>query len=87
MSNGEFEDDPKTGALMVACCPLAWSREAALEEERSAASVRKILLCGALGRARDVLISLQAIQVLARSYPKFSRDHPYLLARWRVARR
>ena len=70
MSNGEFEDESKDGRSDGGVRPLAWSREAALEEERSAASVRKILFVELLGGLGDVLISLQAIQVLARSYPK-----------------
>src|SRR5919107_282834 len=72
MSNGEFEGESKDGRFGSGTTvrPLARSRGAALEEGHRAASVREILFVELLGGLGDVLISLQAIQALARSYPK-----------------
>jgi ADP-heptose:LPS heptosyltransferase len=70
MSNGEFEGEFKDGHSGDGVCPLARSRGAALEGGCRAASVREILFVELLGGLGDVLISLQTIQALARSYPK-----------------
>ena len=72
MSNGDFEGESKEGRFGSGTDvrPVIRSRGAALEEERRAASVREILFVELLGGLGDVLISLQAIQALARSYPK-----------------
>src|SRR3712207_6874310 len=70
MSNGEFEGEPKGGRSGGGVRPPALSPGAASEEWRRAASVREILIVELLGGLGDVLISLQAIQALARSYPK-----------------
>src|SRR5919107_275429 len=70
MSNGEFEGESKGGRSGGGVRPLARSRGAALEEGHRAASVREILLVELLGGLGDVLILLQAIRALARSYPK-----------------
>ncbi|MDP8973437.1 MAG: hypothetical protein M3N45_09760, partial [Actinomycetota bacterium] len=70
MSNDEFEGESRAGRSGGGVGPLARSRGTAAEEDRRAASVRKILFVELLGGLGDVLISLQAIQALARSYPK-----------------
>lgn len=68
MSDGEFEGDYKGGRSSGDARPLA--RKAPAEEDRKRASVREILFVELLGGLGDVLISLQAIQALARSYPE-----------------
>src|SRR3712207_8261444 len=70
MSNGEFEGEPKGGRSGGGVRPPALSPGAASEEWRRGASVRQILFVELLGGLGDVLISLQAIQALARSYPE-----------------
>ncbi|MDQ3637518.1 MAG: glycosyltransferase family 9 protein [Actinomycetota bacterium] len=73
MIDGEFERESKdrrsgSGAEVR---PLARSRrDASAGEDRKAASVRGILFVELLGGLGDVLISLRAIQALARSYPE-----------------
>ena len=73
MSNGEFEGGAKDGRSGPGgdVRPLARSwRDASAGEDRKAASVCEILFVELLGGLGDVLISLQAIQALARSYPE-----------------
>jgi len=73
MSNGEFEGESKDGRSGPGgdVRPLARSwGDAAAGEDRKAASVREILFVELLGGLGDVLIPLQAIQALARSYPE-----------------
>jgi ADP-heptose:LPS heptosyltransferase len=73
MSSGEFEGESKDGrsGSGAEVRPLARSRrDASAGEDRKAASVRGILFVELLGGLGDVLISLQAIQALARSYPQ-----------------
>src|ERR687897_539851 len=74
MSNGEFEGAPKDGrsgsggekSLLPRFRP--YSPEPG--EDHEVASVREILFVELLGGLGDVLISLGAIQALARSYPE-----------------
>ena len=73
MIDGEFEGESKDGRSGSGADvrPLARSwRDASAGEDRKAASVREILFVELLGGLGDVLISLQAIQALARSYPE-----------------
>jgi ADP-heptose:LPS heptosyltransferase len=73
MIDGEFEEESKNGRSGPGgdVRPIVRSRRAASEgEDRKAASVREILFVELLGGLGDVLISLQAIQALARSYPE-----------------
>lgn len=73
MIDGEFEGESKDGRFGSGADvrPLARSwRNASAGEDRKAASVREILFVELLGGLGDVLISLQAIQALARSYPE-----------------
>ena len=75
MIDGEFEGESKDGrsGSGVDVRPLARSwRDASTGEDRKAASVREILFVELLGGLGDALISLQAIQALARSYPEAS---------------
>ena len=73
MSNGEFEGGSRDGRsgsggemrLLPRFWGVAWEGE-----DREAASVREILFVELLGGLGDALISLQAIQALARSYPE-----------------
>jgi ADP-heptose:LPS heptosyltransferase len=73
MSNGEFEGESKEGRFgsdgNVRPIARSW-RDASAGEERKAAAVREILFVELLGGLGDVLISLKAIQALARSYPE-----------------
>ncbi len=72
MIDGEFEGeskDERSRAGDVRPIARAW-RYASAGEDRKAASVREILFVELLGGLGDVLISLQAIQALARSYPE-----------------
>ena len=73
MIDGEFEEESKDGRSGSGADvrPLARSwRDASAGEDSKAASVREILFVELLGGLGDVLISLQAIQALARSYPE-----------------
>ncbi len=73
MIDGEFEGESKDGRSGSGADvrPLARSwRDASAGEDCKAASVRGILFVELLGGLGDVLISLQAIQALARSYPE-----------------
>src|SRR5215211_1480213 len=73
MNNGEFEEEPKDGRSGSGgeTHLLPRFRGVTLEgEDREAASVREILFVELLGGLGDVLISLGAIQALARSYPE-----------------
>src|SRR5829696_4345089 len=72
MSNGEFEEEPKDGRSGSGgeTQLLPRFRGVAPEgESREATCVREILFVELLGGLGDVLISLGAIQALARSYP------------------
>lgn len=73
MIDGEFEGESKDGhfgsGVDVRSIVRSW-RDASAGEDRKVASVRKILFVELLGGLGDVLISLQAIQALARSYPE-----------------
>src|SRR5215218_10968935 len=72
MSNGEFEGEPKdgrSGSGGEARLPPRFREVTPEGEDREAASVREILFVELLGGLGDVLISLGAIQALARSYP------------------
>src|SRR5919112_6313804 len=73
MSNGEFEEEPKDGRSGSGgeTHLLPRFRGVAPEAEGcEAISVREILFVELLGGLGDVLISLGAIQALARSYPE-----------------
>ncbi|MCA1716961.1 MAG: glycosyltransferase family 9 protein [Actinobacteria bacterium] len=73
MSNGEFEGESKDGRFGSGADvrPIAGSRKSASAgEDRKATPVRGILFVELLGGLGDALISLQAIQALARSYPE-----------------
>ena len=73
MSNGEFEEEFKDGCFGSGTDvhPVVRSpRDASAGEDRKAALVREMLFVELLGGLGDALISLQAIQALARSYPK-----------------
>ena len=73
MSNGEFEGESKDGRFGsgTEVQPIVRSRsDTPAGEGRKAASVREMLFVELLGGLGDALISLQAIQALARSYPK-----------------
>jgi ADP-heptose:LPS heptosyltransferase len=73
MIDGEFEGESKDrrSGCGADVRPLARSwRDASAGEDRKAASIRKILFVELLGGLGDVLIPLQAIQALARSYPE-----------------
>ena len=73
MSNNDFEGESKDVRFGFGTDvrPIVRSRrDASAGEDRKAASVREILFVELLGGLGDVLISLQAIQALARSYPK-----------------
>jgi ADP-heptose:LPS heptosyltransferase len=73
MIDGEFEGESKDGrsgsGADVRPLVRSW-RDASAGEDCKAASVREILFVELLGGLGDVLISLQAIQALARSYPE-----------------
>ena len=73
MSNSEFEGESKDGRFGSGTDvhPIGRSqRDTPAGEDRKAASVREMLFVELLGGLGDTLISLQAIQGLARSYPK-----------------
>jgi ADP-heptose:LPS heptosyltransferase len=73
LSNGEFEEEFKDGCFGSGTDvhPVVRSpRDASAGEDRKAALVREMLFVELLGGLGDALISLQAIQALARSYPK-----------------
>ncbi len=74
MIDGEFEGGSRDGhsGSDDDVRPLVRSRRAASEGEkdRKTTSVREILFVELLGGLGDVLIALQAIQALARSYPE-----------------
>ena len=73
MSNGEFEGGSGDGCSGKDgdVRPLARSQRAVTEgESRETTPVREILFVELLGGLEDVLIALQAIQALARSYPE-----------------
>ncbi len=73
MSNGEFEGESKDGRFGsgTEVQPIVRSRrDTSAGEDRKTASVREMLFVELLGGLGDALISLQAIQALARSYPK-----------------
>src|SRR5215208_7536681 len=74
MNNGEFEGEPRDGRSGSGgeTRLLPRLRGVALPEGEGceATSVREILFVELLGGLGDVLISLGAIQALARSYPE-----------------
>src|SRR4028118_61228 len=73
MSNGGFEGESKDGRFGsgTAVQPVVRSRrDPRAGEDRKAAAIREMLFVELLGGLGDALISLQAIQALARSYPK-----------------
>src|SRR5919107_5245376 len=73
MSNNDFEGESKDVRFGSGTDvrPIVRSRrDASAGEDRKAASVREILFVELLGGLGDVLISLQAIQALARSHPE-----------------
>jgi ADP-heptose:LPS heptosyltransferase len=73
MSNNDFEGESKDvrfGSGTNVRPDVRSRRDASAGEDRKAASVREILFIELLGGIGDVLISLQAIQALARSYPQ-----------------
>ena len=74
MSNGEFEGVSRSGRSGSGGDVRApvWSQGAASggRVDRKTSSVREILFVELLGGLGDVLIALQAIQALARSYPE-----------------
>src|ERR687897_3091789 len=74
MSNGEFEGAPKDGRSgsggEMSLLPRFRRYSPEPGEDREVAPVREILFVELLGGLGDVLISLGAIQALARSYPE-----------------
>src|SRR5919112_5242769 len=73
MSSSEFEEDSRDARSGSAdgARPVAWPRRVVSDgDEDRIASVREILFVELLGGLGDVLIALQAIQALARSYPQ-----------------
>jgi ADP-heptose:LPS heptosyltransferase len=73
MSNGEFEGEPRDGRSGSGSDTRLLPRRGGVApegEDREVAPVREILFVELLGGLGDVLISLGAIQALARSYPK-----------------
>src|SRR5919107_5678867 len=74
MNNGEFEEEPKDGRSgsggETRLLPRLRGVVPPEGEGCEAISVREILFVELLGGLGDVLISLGAIQALARSYPE-----------------
>jgi ADP-heptose:LPS heptosyltransferase len=73
MSSSEFDDDSRDTRSGSAdgARPVAWPRTVVSDgDEDKIASVREVLFVELLGGLGDVLVALQAIQALARSYPE-----------------